>query len=259
MNDPDLGSFTYTYDADGNMTESVDPRGSAGTIYAGYDGLDRQLWRNTTNSATGAYVTYSYDSTSGGNDGVGRLTGETFNAGSSFGVGSYSYTYGARGQVTVWTTVLDGTSYPFSATYSDAGQLTSFTYSDSSALTYNYDANGWLSSAVSGSTNLFTALSYSDAGGARSSNAASLSNGAISFTASYDNDLRPTLTKLSVSGTTKYQSQTSYDAASNVVGVSTTLQAGTDNQAFCYDARNRLTWAGSSGTPSCGGSLTEGR
>jgi hypothetical protein len=44
----------------------------------------------------------------------------------------------------------------------------------------------------------------------------------------------------------------------NVTGVATTLPAGTDNQVFCYDAFNRLVWAGATGTPSCGASLTEG-
>ncbi|HUY79062.1 MAG TPA: RHS repeat-associated core domain-containing protein [Ktedonobacterales bacterium] len=52
--------------------------------------------------------------------------------------------------------------------------------------------------------------------------------------------------------------QPSYDAASNVIGVTTTLTTGTDTQAFCYDALNRLTWAGATGTPPCGGSLTAG-
>ncbi len=33
---------------------------------------------------------------------------------------------------------------------------------------------------------------------------------------------------------------------------------GTDNQTFCYDSENRLVWAGSSGTPSCGTPLTPG-
>ncbi len=259
ISDPDLGSFTYTYDADGNVTESVDARGSSGTTYAGYDGLDRQLWRNTTNTPTGAYVTYSYDSTTGGNSGVGRLTGETFNQGSTFGVGSYTYTYDARGQQTAWTTTLDGTSYPFSATYDDAGQTTSLSYSDGTALTDNYDTNGWLNSAVTGSTNLYTALSYTDPGGATGlPNTAKLSNGAMSYTAQYDADLRPTSTTLSVGSKVKYQSQTGYDAVGNVIAESTTLKAGTDNQAFCYDELNRLTWAGSSGAPPCGESLTEG-
>ncbi len=60
LTDPDRGSETYSYDANGNSTESVDARGASGTIYAGYDGLNRQLWRNSTNSSNGAYVTYSY-------------------------------------------------------------------------------------------------------------------------------------------------------------------------------------------------------
>ena len=146
---------------------------------------------------------------------------------------------------------------PFSETYNDAGQLTSFTYSDGSALTYNYDANGWLECRLGHPTSYGAQLQR-----CRRSDRASQRGQSLQWryliTAQYDNDLRPTLTKLSVSGTTKYQSQTSYDAVSNVVGVSTTLQAGTDNQALCYDARNRLTWAGASGTPPCGGSLTEG-
>ncbi len=43
-----------------------------------------------------------------------------------------------------------------------------------------------------------------------------------------------------------------------MTAVATTLSAGTDNQAFCYDEQNRLVWAGSTGTPSCGSSLTAG-
>ena len=55
-----------------------------------------------------------------------------------------------------------------------------------------------------------------------------------------------------------FQSQRGYDAIGNVTAVNTTLAAGTDNQAFCYDEQNRLVWAGASGTPSCGASLTAG-
>jgi RHS repeat-associated protein len=45
-----------------------------------------------------------------------------------------------------------------------------------------------------------------------------------------------------------------FDRAGNVSTASTTLASGTDNQAFCYDEQNRLTWAGSQGTPPCTGS-----
>ncbi len=53
------------------------------------------------------------------------------------------------------------------------------------------------------------------------------------------------------SGSLVFRSQRGYDASSNVTAVNTTLAAGADNQAFCYDEQNRLTWAGSSGTPAC--------
>jgi YD repeat-containing protein len=57
---------------------------------------------------------------------------------------------------------------------------------------------------------------------------------------------------------TLYEVQPSYDAAGNVSGVTTTLPQGSDTQAFCYDAQNRLSWAGASGTPPCGATLTPG-
>ncbi len=47
LSDPDRGNETYSYDANGNVTQTVDARGASGTFYAGYDGLNRQLWRNT--------------------------------------------------------------------------------------------------------------------------------------------------------------------------------------------------------------------
>jgi RHS repeat-associated protein len=42
-----------------------------------------------------------------------------------------------------------------------------------------------------------------------------------------------------------------FDAGGNVGTINTTLSAGTDNQAFCYDEQNRLTAAASSGTVPC--------
>ena len=102
------------------MTETVDARGSAGTIYAGYDGLNRQLWHNSTNSPTGAWITYSYDSTDNGNNGMGKLTSESF-TGSGNLSGSYAYTYDARGQQTASRDHCQWNRYPTQTTYNDAG------------------------------------------------------------------------------------------------------------------------------------------
>ncbi len=267
LTDPDRGGETYSYDQNGNVTQTVDARGASGTVYAGYDGLNRQLWRNSTNGPTGAYVTYSYDSTAGGNKGVGRLTGETFNAGASLGSGSYSYTYDARGQTTGWSVTLGGTTYPFSFGYNDAGQMTSLTYSDGEVLNPSYDGgSGWLATLSAtpfggSAQNLLTNIAYTGAGGAVGSpTGANVGGTTYSFSASYDLDTR--LSSLSLVNTntsiTLFSSTRGYDAASNVTSVNTTLAAGTDNQAFCYDEQNRLVWAGATGTPSCGSSLSAG-
>src|SRR5258708_17681711 len=44
-----------------------------------------------------------------------------------------------------------------------------------------------------------------------------------------------------------------FDAVGNVATKSTALPAGTDNEAFCYDEQDGLTWGGSAGTPPCTG------
>ncbi len=265
--DADLGNYTFTYDPDGNLTESVNPHGASGTIDAGYDGLDRQIWRNTTNTPTGAYVTYTYDSTAGGNDGVGRLTGEAFNAGASLGAGSYAYTYDARGQHIAETITLGGTPYSFGMGYNDAGQPTSTTYSDGELLGLSYSAYGWLGAATAtpsggGATTLFSNVAYSGVGGAAMRpTAASVDNGTYTYGASFDNDLRlATLSDVVVStSATIFSSARAYDNVGNVAGVQTTLAAGTDHQAFCYDEQDRLTWASAaSGTIPCGGTNTAG-
>ena len=130
-----------------------------------------------------------------------------------------------------------------------------------------YDANsGWLSSlsttpAGGSATSLLDTIGYSGAGGAAGhATSANVAGGTYSFSSTYDADTRLSslsLTNVSTSAVL-FRSQRGYDAASNVTAVNTTLSAGTDNQAFCYDEQNRLVWAGASGTPSCGASLTAG-
>ncbi len=126
-----------------------------------------------------------------------------------------------------------------------------------------YGTSGWLSAVTTtpsggSQVNLLTNLTYG--GPALQLTGASEGNGTYTYAASYDNDGRQTnshLTRTSDSATI-FRSARTYDATGNVTGVTTTLTTGTDNQAFCYDALDRLVWAGSTGTPSCGGTLTAG-
>jgi hypothetical protein len=65
-------------------------------------------------------VTYTYDSTAGGNHGVGRKTGESFIDGTL--TGAYSYSYDLCGRATAMTTTVNGTNYPISKTFDDANK-----------------------------------------------------------------------------------------------------------------------------------------
>jgi RHS repeat-associated protein len=74
---------------------------------------------------------------------------------------------------------------------------------------------------------------------------------------SYDRIERPTGISATEGSTTLYSQTATYDHVGNVLGRSTVVptQSGgsaTENEAFCYDALNRLVWAGNTGTPSGG-------
>ena len=108
--DPDRGLTSFAYDSNGNLTQQTDARCgtslpqtacSAGTAYTGYDGLNRPIWRNTSNMPSGAYVTYSYDGSPTSN-GLGHLTAEVFRGSAGTGAnpfsGAYTYAYDAHGR-----------------------------------------------------------------------------------------------------------------------------------------------------------------
>jgi RHS repeat-associated protein len=260
--DPDRGTETYTYDQDGNLIKSVDARVSAGTIYAGYDGIDRPIWRNaTTNSLSGAYATYSYDSTAlnsshQANVGIGRLTGETFsNAPTNNLTGSYSYFYDQRGQQTATTLTMGSKTYPLGSSFDDAGNLLTQTYPDGEVVTNSLGVQGWLSgvSTLNGSTNttLLTGITYSGSGGAYGSMTSANTYPAGSFSLGYD--LLGRLNSVSFQSPlgTYLSEQLNFDPAGNMSTISSNLAGATDNQGFCYDEQNRLTWAASTGTAPC--------
>jgi len=263
MVDPDLGTMTFGYDQNGNLTQSVDPRGAAGTIFVGYDGLDRPIWRNTTNTPTGAYQSYTYDGTLGGNQGVGRLTGQAFNGTPNNALaGSYTYVYDGRGQETARTLTVGTASYQVSTLYDDAGNITQTTYPSGAGeqVTISYTPEGWLSdlSSIQGTTTtpLFNAATYDGPGGAAQKvTGGTLGSAVYTYAATYDLLARPTDIKLTRTSDAaiRFEQAPTYDAAGNVIKATTTIPKGIDNQAFCYDEQDRPTWAGSQGTPPCSG------
>jgi hypothetical protein len=126
-----------------------------------------------------------------------------------------------------------------------------------------YTAQGWLASVATtqGSVTLANNIAYTGTGGAFGEITAMHLGGGYDYSASYDlldraTDLK---TKRTSDGTVMFDQARTFDPAGNMTTASTTMPAGTDNQSFCYDEQDRLTWASAAtATPPCGGSNTAG-
>src|SRR6185312_13753451 len=99
-----------------------------------------------------------YDATSGGNKGIGHLTGFTDESGST------ALTYDERGNVLSRNHVIGSQSYTQSYTYNLADRLTQETYPSGRIVNYSYNGVGKLSNVatISGgtSTTLASGIAY---------------------------------------------------------------------------------------------------
>jgi YD repeat-containing protein len=130
---PDTGITDFWYNAIGRMTKSVDAR-SVETDYT-YDNHGRMLSK-TFPAASSENVTYAYDSTTSGNNGIGRLTSI------SDACGSTSYTYNALGQATLERHVIQSITYDTAYAYDASGNVTQMTYPSGRIVTYTRDSTG---------------------------------------------------------------------------------------------------------------------
>jgi RHS repeat-associated protein len=253
-------SDCYTYDQDGNLLGSVDARGSAGTVYVGYDGINRPTYRSVNSSGSNPYDTYTYDSTTGGNMGVGQLTSQTFAGGGLSG--SQSYVYDARGRQTSTNLTIGSSSYPSGATFDDANRVLTQTYPDGETVTNSYgstDSQIFLSGVATslGGLTLLSNATYAGPGGANGSiTSANWAGTTYAYSAAFDLLGRGTDINVKKGSTIMFDQARSFDASGNVSTINTTMSTGTDNQAFCYDEQNRLIAAASVGTVPCQGFST---
>lgn len=228
---PDTGTATFTYDAAGNLLSKIDARGIS-TQYQ-YDALNRLVSITHPSSPT-LNKTYTYDSTSNGNQGVGHLTSI------QDGSGGIDYVYDHLGRIATEVRTIDGVSYTNSYSYDKSNQIISQQSPIGISLNITRNIEGKITglSADYPTTNgvttqlLASGIAYLPYG---PMTGLTYGNG-ITLNRSFDQDYR--LTQQAVSGieTLDY----AYNPVNSITAIDR-IQEPTKSQEFEYDALQRLT------------------
>ncbi len=215
-------SLSFTYDATGRRTKSVDQDGF--TVNYSYDTLGRLS--GLTDGANLSIVAYSYDDvgrlqrqdqgngtfTTYAYDVAGRLTSLVNLASDNSILSTFGYTYDAIGRKLTMTTTEGTTTYVYDA----SGQLTSVNLPDGGTLTYQYDAAGnRVAVHDGGTTTTYSTNSMNQYSGA----------GSMQFTYDTNGNL---LSRTDSSGTTTYE----YNLQGQLASVTTP----SDSIRYIYDA-----------------------
>jgi RHS repeat-associated protein len=231
---PDSGTTVYTYNALGKPTQITDGRSVVTNLT--YDNAGRLLTKQYP-ASTGEDITISWDSTTGGNYGVGRVT-EIDDAS-----GSIQYTYNVLGQITREKKTTSGVVYTIGYAYDLDGKVTQITYPSGRIVSYGRDSTGRISgvttkqSSSSSSVTLASSLTYEPFGplsGLTYGNGLVLSK---TFTEDY---LPDTIVVQDTSTSTVVVNRTYASGDSiNITGITDNLTSAR-NEAYTYTASNRL-------------------
>ncbi|MBX3061298.1 MAG: RHS repeat protein, partial [Anaerolineae bacterium] len=162
MNDPDMGVWTYEYNAAGNLTEQRDA--NLARLCFTYDSLDRLTYKRHDSNNNGCQTNdtqlaaYSYG-TSAANSNLGRLISVADAS------GSHTFSYDSRGRLSSETRTLTGApaAYTMSYGYDDLDRLTSQTYPNDETVTTTYNNQG-LPNYLSGSNTYVDTAQYNRMG-----------------------------------------------------------------------------------------------
>jgi RHS repeat-associated protein len=232
---PDGGTIVYVRNSAGSVTQKTDARGQVST--SSYDALNR-ITATTFAGAPTFNITYGYDSTAGGNYGIGRLTSVTDVSGQT------AIKYDHRGNVAREDRTIGGTLYTTEYKYDLADNLIEIVYPSGRILTYVRDALGRVTSvttkanAAASPVNVATAITYMPFGPI----ASLLHGNALTATFTWDQDYRLSGLVTTQGGTTIQNLSYGYNLADNVTSVTDNLAAGR-NQTFTLDDLQRLTSA----------------
>ncbi|HEY6333975.1 MAG TPA: RHS repeat-associated core domain-containing protein, partial [Blastocatellia bacterium] len=233
---PESGTTSYTYDANGNVKTKTDLRSpSTPLISYTYDSLNRIT--SKTYADTTPTVLYTYDGVgvSGSSNALGRLS----TVSSSVSESEYT-SYDPVGRVTGYVQETNNQPYTMSYTYDLAGHTISEVYPSGRTVNTQYDQVGRLSQESSGNTTYESQLEYAPFGGLTN---VTLGN-SLAESTQYNARLQPTSTQLGSSGGL-FNLTYSYGSANNgnVLGETLTVGSNTWAQTYSYDNLNRLATA----------------
>lgn len=148
---PDRGTLSFWFDADGNLIKKID--GDSIETDQTFDAASRLTQRSYPSDGAET-ATYTYDQTSGGNFGIGRLTSVTDVSGSE------ALTYDAQGRRVTDAKAITSSGYatPYTTTwtYDANGKVIGIGYPSGDALTYSRTTDG-----------LVTTISFTPHGGSQ--------------------------------------------------------------------------------------------
>ena len=229
---PDTGTTVFWYDGNGAVTKQVDAR-SIETDYT--NDLTGRVLTKTFPADSAENVTYTYDSTAGGNLGIGRLTSVADQSGST------SFVYDPLGRIITDRRVIGSNSYSTAYTYDASGNILTETYPSGRIVTYTRDALGRISGVTtkqnSGATayTVATNVTYEPFGPL-----AGLTFGnSLVATHTYDQDYELTAISAAGGGVTVQNLTNTYDPASNITAITDGVVPRL-SQTFTYDDLNRL-------------------
>jgi RHS repeat-associated protein len=229
---PDTGSATYVYDEDHNQTKRTDARSVV--TNRTFDKLERPL-TETFPSYTSENIAYTYDSTTGGNKGIGHLTSFSDESGST------TQKFDNFGNMISTVRTIGSNNYTTSYSYDLANRVTEIIYPSGRYVDYTYDSSGYLT----------TVTTKPSSGGSVTTLASSVLHQPfgpiVSFTygnseaqtRTFDNNYWLDDLKTAYSGTSIQDLTYGFDYAGNLTSITDNLAAGRD-ETYTVDSLNRL-------------------
>lgn len=235
---PDSATTQYTYDKAGNLTNKTDARGV--TTQYQYDALSRLNTITYTNAKEN--INFTYDDTTSGNKGIGKLTQVIDSSGQT------KFTYDANGQLineyySIKSQIQqegNSQSYATSYQYSNNGVISGITYPSGRQVNFTLNSLGLINGVTTKSPtdtqdqNVISGVSYLPFGPVATY---TYGNGLIA-TRSYDLDYHITGDNL----TSLKQQTISYSKVGSITGITDQVDIS-NNQTLSYDKLSQLTSA----------------